>query len=129
RPLRGVGAVFGPGMRLSATPEPPRPPAWVARCSWPGGAPEVRASGFPRLACITRAAATAPEEPVPPGPASVREARAGWLVVEAEGPGWLVTTQPWYPGWAAWLDGASATVEVVDGALVGLALPAGIHTV
>ena len=49
--------------------------------------------------------------------------------MEAEGPGWLVTVQPWYPGWAAWVNGRSVPVEVVDGALVGVPLPAGTHTV
>ena len=50
-------------------------------------------------------------------------------MIAAEGPGWLVTSVPWYPGWSASIDGQSAVAEAVDGALVGMELPTGTHTV
>jgi hypothetical protein len=106
---------------------PPR--AWVARCTWPGGARQVRQPDFPRLACVTHQATQVREPPVDPGPARIVAEGGGWLTVEAEGPGWLVTTRPWYPGWSATAGGAVVTVEPVDGALVGVALPPGQHTV
>jgi uncharacterized membrane protein YfhO len=40
-----------------------------------------------------------------------------------------VTVQPWYPGWSATIDGNSASVEVIDGALVGVRIAAGHHRV
>ena len=94
-----------------------------------GGAMEVREPGFPWQACITRSGAPEREPPVPARPARVLAQRAGWLAIEAGGPGWLVTVQPWYPGWAAWVDGESVSVEALDGALVGVALSAGTHVV
>jgi len=105
------------------------PRAWVARCSWPGGAREVRESSFPRQECVTRRTASVREAPVDPGPARIVAEGNNWLTVEVEGPGWLVTTRPWYPGWSAQAGGAVLPVEPVDGALVGVALPAGQHTV
>jgi hypothetical protein len=128
-PLLGYGVVVDREKSLVMIAEPPPPQAWVARCTWPGTARDVREPDFPRRACIARATTTERELPVPSGPARVMAEGAGRLLVEAEGPGWLVTTRPWYPGWSAWLDGAPAPVEVVDGALVGLALPTGQHTV
>jgi hypothetical protein len=127
--LLGYGVLIDRQKRLVTIVEPPPLQVWVARCVWPGGAREVREPGFPRQACITRAAAAEREAPVPAGPARLLAERAGWLQVEAEGPGWLVTTQPWYPGWSAWIGGAPIPVEAVDGALVGAWLPAGTQVV
>ena len=56
-------------------------------------------------------------------------AKSGWLSIQAEGPGWLVTYQPWYPGWTATVDGAPVATEPVDGALTGLSLPPGAHRI
>jgi hypothetical protein len=103
--------------------------AWVARCSWPGGALDVRARDFPRQSCVTRRAATTRERPTDPGPARIVGERPNGLTLEAEGPGWLVVPRPWYPGWAAASDGAALAVEPVDGALIGVLLPAGRHMV
>jgi hypothetical protein len=128
-PLLGVQRVFQPGLRESMPLEAAKPPVWVARCSWPGGALQVRQAGFPRESCVAVAGSTLREPVVPPGPASLRGRGLNWLTAEATGPGWLVTTIPYYPGWSAEIDGVPATVEVVDGALVGLRLPAGPHLV
>jgi hypothetical protein len=127
--LLGYSVVIDPARAQVVVYEPAPPQAWVAHCVWPGTARDVRAPEFPRQACIALADATQRQEPVPPGPASVLAERPGWLLVQAEGPGWLVTTQPWYPGWAAWVDGAPATAEVVDGALVGVPLRPGAQTI
>jgi hypothetical protein len=105
------------------------PRAWVARCTWPGGAREVRDASFPRQACVTHRSAQAREAPVDPGVARIVAEGNNWLTIEADGPGWLVTTRPWYPGWTAQAAGASLPVEPVDGALVGVALPPGQQTV
>jgi hypothetical protein len=109
--------------------EPPPPRAWVARCVRPGGALEVRQPDFPRTTCIARDGAGPSPELRPPGPARIVAEGAGRLTVEASGPGWLVTTQPWYPGWRAHSRGVPLTVEPVDGALVGVELPEGEHLV
>jgi hypothetical protein len=114
--------------RTTASPLTPMG-AWVARCSWPGGALDVRARDFPRQSCVTRAAAQARERPVDPGPAQIVAEGPNGLTVEAEGPGWLVLPRPWYPGWEARSEGFTLSVEPVDGALIGVALPEGQHTV
>jgi uncharacterized membrane protein YfhO len=54
---------------------------------------------------------------------------AGRLDVSAEGPGWLVTDQPWYPGWSADVDGMQQPVTPLDGALVGVRLAPGTHVI
>ncbi len=114
--------------RVSAT-ESAVPTAWVAHCAWPGGALDVRAADFPRRRCVTTTDAVERQPPVLPGRATILSQGNGWLLLEADGPGWLVTTEPWYPGWSSQLDGAAEPVEPVDGALVGVALPPGPHTV
>jgi hypothetical protein len=124
-----VEAVFGEDDRRRQMPWRPGPPVWVAHCAWPGGPLEVRDRAFPRDRCITRSAAREREAPTSPGPAAITARGLSWQSVRAEGPGWLVTTLPWYPGWSAWIDGVAAPVEVVDGALVGVALPPGSHEI
>jgi hypothetical protein len=37
----------------------------------------------------------------------------------------VVVSEAWSPGWRAWVDGAECPVEVLDGALLGVAVPAG----
>ena len=103
---------------------PPR--AWVARCTWPGGAREARDAAFPRQSCVTLRGATAREPTVDPGLARIVAEGAGWLTVEAEGPGWLVTTRrgtragrrcpagrrsPWSRSTARWSACASRTAR------------------
>ena len=51
------------------------------------------------------------------------------LRVSSNGPGVLVAAQNYDPNWRAMLDGAPATVFPVDGALLGVTLAAGTHTV
>lgn len=51
------------------------------------------------------------------------------IAVEAQGPGELVISQVWAPGWRAAVDGAAVTLQRSHGAFCGLSLPAGFHTV
>jgi hypothetical protein len=103
--------------------------AWVAHCSWPGGAPEARQSGFPLLDCVTRKSAQTREPAQPSAAANVVKRSTGYLKVSASGPGHLITTTPIYPGWSAKIDGKTAATETLDGALLGVELPPGDHTV
>jgi hypothetical protein len=64
-----------------------------------------------------------------PGAATLNAESAGELDVSAEGPGWLVTDQPWYPGWSADVDGMQEPVATLDGALVGVRLSPGSHLI
>ena len=118
-PTRGQLTVFSP----------PPPRVWVAGCARPGGAAEARASGFPLQACVTVQGLDPAPPPSAPGAASLMAESAGHLDVSAEGPGWLVTDQPWYPGWSADVDGAGQPVTVLDGALLGVRLSPGAHVV
>jgi hypothetical protein len=127
--LLGYAASFESDSRRLSVLSPAPPLAWVARCARPGGAREVRAPDFPRRSCVTLAGAGSADEAVAPGEATLLSRSAGELRAEAEGPGWLVTVEPWYPGWRAWIDGSPSRVEVVDGALVGVELPAGEHRI
>ncbi|MCC6315639.1 MAG: YfhO family protein, partial [Thermomicrobiales bacterium] len=51
------------------------------------------------------------------------------LRVEADAPGLLVVSQAYEPGWRATVNGAAARVLPVDGALQGVAIPAGVSEV
>jgi membrane protein YfhO len=127
--LLGYPVVVDLRQSVAQTFDPVPPLVWVAHCSWPGGALAVRAPEFPRESCITRRGTTEPDPTVAPSPARLVRDGNGWLEAEAEGPGWLVTVQPWYPGWSGMVDGAPATVEAADGALVGVALGPGLHQI
>jgi hypothetical protein len=49
--------------------------------------------------------------------------------MQADGPGWLVVSQVWAPGWQAFVDGVEAQVYRTDVAFCGLPLTAGFHEV
>lgn len=51
------------------------------------------------------------------------------LKVQAAGPAFLVTSETYYPGWRAEIDGAAAPLVLTNAAFRGLAIPAGTHTV
>jgi hypothetical protein len=86
-------------------------------------------AGFPLFSCVTREGAVTRDDVVDPGRAEVLNEGTRSLTAKAEGPGWLVTPIPWYPGWSATIDGQAAAIEVLDGALVGVQLAEGEHTV
>jgi uncharacterized membrane protein YfhO len=44
-------------------------------------------------------------------------------------PGLLVLSEIYYPSWKAFVDGSAAHLYVADGALRGVAVPSGDHTV
>jgi hypothetical protein len=125
----GYEAVFDNETRQLSVLQRPSPRAWVARCTWPGGADAVRDPTFPRQSCVTRSATGERQEPVAPVAASITAEGNSWLQINAEGPGWLMTGEPYYPGWTAEVDGETVAVEVLDGAVVGVPLTAGIHVI
>jgi hypothetical protein len=92
-------------------------------------AAEARADGFPLHSCVTIQSLDSPAPDAEPGAATLTAESAGHLDVSAEGPGWLVTDQPWYPGWSADVDGTRQPVTNLDGALVGVRLSSGAHLV
>jgi uncharacterized membrane protein YfhO len=51
------------------------------------------------------------------------------LNVESSAPGFLVTSETFYPGWRAFLDGREHKPVLTNVAFRGLAVPAGRHTV
>jgi uncharacterized membrane protein YfhO len=59
----------------------------------------------------------------------VARSRGGRLVVRAVGPGLLVVTEGWVPGWTASLDGSPARVLRVNGDRLAVVLGAGAHRV
>ena len=125
----GYQAVFDNDARQLTVLQPSPPRVWVARCAWPSGADTVRDSTFPRQGCVTRSASHERDTPAAPGPARVTAEGNSWLQVSAEGPGWLMSGEPFYPGWTAEVDGEGTTVEVLDGAVVGVPVAAGSHIV
>lgn len=127
--LLGYPAVREVGSERVTVFDPPPPRAWVSGCTWPGGATEARDPAFPLTSCVTHPDAPAQDAVVPPGVAEVLDEGTGNMTLRAQGPGWLVTTIPWYPGWTAEVDGRGTDVEVLDGALVGVQLPPGDHVV
>jgi hypothetical protein len=51
------------------------------------------------------------------------------LETKTSGPGFLVVSQQYYPGWKAYIDGGRVQTHHTDGVLTGLFVPAGHHTV
>jgi hypothetical protein len=70
---------------------------------------------------------------LPPGsrasPAVVARSSGGRLVVRALGPGLLVVTEGWLPGWTASLDGRPTRVLRVNGDRLAVVLAAGAHRI
>ncbi len=62
-------------------------------------------------------------------PAEIIARGPGYYRLMASGPGLLVFSETWAPGWQARLDGAPVPVYRADYALLGLDLPAGEHIV
>jgi hypothetical protein len=88
------------GVVLAAMRRPITPPA----TSGPARHWGARAPDFPRDTCTIRTSASERDARVSAVAATVLEARSGWLLARADGPGWLVTTQAWYPdGPLAWI--------------------------
>jgi hypothetical protein len=62
-------------------------------------------------------------------PASIREYLPNRVTIDAEGPGYLVLTDMWFPGWQCHLDGAPVPVRRGDYVFRAVELPAGTHHV
>lgn len=65
------------------------------------------------------------------GAAQVVEVLPGRLVLDVttNGDGLLVVSQPFYPGWEAWVDGTQVPIARVDYMLQGVPVPSGDHRV
>jgi hypothetical protein len=61
--------------------------------------------------------------------AGVISRTSNYIEVRAHGPGWLVLSEVWSPGWRASVDGMEARVYRTDVAFCGLPLPDGLHTI
>ena len=108
---------------------PPPPQAWVARCALPGGTAEARQRIFPRTTCITFPGIEPHYDARAAGPAEIVDQANNARRDQGSGPGWLVNTIPWYPGWSAWVDDQLTPITVVDGALIGVELGEGSHSI
>ncbi|MEZ4661143.1 MAG: hypothetical protein R2911_26640 [Caldilineaceae bacterium] len=95
---------------------------------------QLRAEGFDptRQAIIETADALPPVAPAADTDVVTIEqysANAITLQVATEAPGVLLLSEVWYPGWRATINDAPVDVLRVDGALRGIAIPAGASTV
>jgi Bacterial membrane protein YfhO len=84
-----------------------------------------------KVAILAEAVVTAGENegPATARPAMITARRSGYYQMTATGPGWLVLSETWLPGWQARLNGISVPVYRTDYALLGLYVPAGQQTV
>jgi hypothetical protein len=64
-----------------------------------------------------------------PGKVEVSKIEPGRVVLKAEGPGRLVWTEVFYPGWQASIDGQSVEILCVNDLWMGLDMPDGVHQV
>lgn len=78
------------------------------------------------------------ESPVPLGlgagqgtsrPVSICSYKPNRIEIEADGPGLLVLTDPWYPGWTATVDGRTTPILRADFLFRGVPLREGTHAV
>ena len=75
------------------------------------------------------------EGPAPAAAASgtvrlLRYEAEGWAVeTDAPAPSFLVTSEAWYPGWRAWIDGHEQAPILTNAAFRGMPVPAGRHTI
>ncbi|MEP7356260.1 MAG: YfhO family protein [Anaerolineales bacterium] len=65
----------------------------------------------------------------PPRPAAITAYTAEFVSLTADGPGYLLLTDAYYPGWTATLDGAPTAIQRADLMFRAVALPPGPHTI
>ena len=63
------------------------------------------------------------------GDVMIHRETPGRFEIEAHGPGRLVVSESFYPGWRVKVDGHKATVEPFEDVFLSVLLPAGKHTV
>ncbi len=89
----------------------------------------LRARGPAVVAVLADAPSRAPSAGGVYRPARVVHWAPNRIEVHADGPGWLVVSQVWAPGWRAYVDGVRTEMYRTNVAFCGLALPAGSHVV
>jgi Bacterial membrane protein YfhO len=90
---------------------------------------ELQSRGPTKVATVTREPEYALSPDAAYHAARVIHRASNRIEVQADGPGWLVLSETWAPGWRASMDGAQAQVYRTDVAFRGLPLPEGSHTV
>lgn len=93
-----------------------------------GAVRTLRSGSFdPRTEAVVEGAA-----PRPAAEGAVRTlkyaAREVVLETEAAAPSFLVSSEAWYPGWRAWVDGREQPLVLTNAAFRGMEVPAGRHT-
>jgi hypothetical protein len=93
--------------------------------------PDGRAFAPDRVALVEEVAPFAPQASDPSSSARVRLLTDDVLEVatNANAPAFLITSDSYYPGWCATIDGQAAHIYQTDYALRGVALPPGAHVV
>jgi hypothetical protein len=111
---------------------------WARRAEWLSSDEEVldrlTGEGFdPGQLVLVHARPPWPEPESEPGPAEVELVEHDFgrarVKVRAQGAGWLVLTDLYYPGWEARVDGKEVRIYPVDVAFRGLPLPPGEHDI
>jgi hypothetical protein len=107
------------------------PPAFVVGCvQRVSDAVAALADLDPRRWAIVESETTVPDcREGPMREATTERPRAGEVRVTATGPGLLVLTDSWYPGWRATVDGAESAVVRADATFRGVVLDEGRHDV
>ena len=108
--LLGYDRTLNPETNVISVFQPPPKRAWVARCAEPGGVTEVRDGSFPLFSCVTAGDQKLGDRSSAPGSATIDSEKPGKMAFSAQGPGYLFTGIPFYPGWTAKVDGKDADV-------------------
>lgn len=145
RYLVTVGTRTPPAPKFKLAAELPFHRVWENRAALPRFflVPEVCVAGSPEAAlAVLRAPGFDPRRTaVVEGAEPVRDGVTGTVRVlaygprefqvetAAQGPSFLVTSEPAYPGWRAYMDGSDVPIRMTNGAFRGLPLPPGLHRV
>jgi hypothetical protein len=111
---------------------------------WPGAAPRVyhissanpSLGARPDLAEALRQPGSFRVGSAPPANSPVRmtsvrvlDQKPGSWTLESTGPGWLIVSETFDPGWSAQIDGTPTPVQLAQGVLLAVSLPPGLHQV